>query len=98
MALAEGDSIAYLTAQHLQAPQHGARLSAIGHGPNATNLARRLCHHIDTWGTDRAAKPSITIYPTGSAPRNTGAQIVTRENSEMTITYAPRPALRPAPG
>ena len=87
MALAVGDSIAYLTARHLQAPEHGARLGAIGQGPNGASLAKRLCHHIDTWGADRAAKPSITVYPLGSAPQNTGAQIVTREHCEMTIVY-----------
>jgi protein-L-isoaspartate(D-aspartate) O-methyltransferase len=87
MALAEGDSIAYLTARHFEAPEHGARLGAIGQGPNGASLAKRLCHHIDTWGADRAAKPSITVYPLGSAPQNTGAQIVTREHCEMTIVY-----------
>jgi protein-L-isoaspartate(D-aspartate) O-methyltransferase len=87
MALAEGDSIAYLTAQHLHAPEYGSRLSAVGQGPNGASLARRLCHHIDTWGADRAAKPSIAIYPEGSAPPNTGAQIITREHCKMTIAY-----------
>jgi protein-L-isoaspartate(D-aspartate) O-methyltransferase len=88
MALAEGDSIAYLAAQHLETPEHGARLGAIGHGPNGANLAERLCHHIDTWGADRAAKPSITIYLPDSALRTTGAQIITREHCEMTVAYA----------
>jgi protein-L-isoaspartate(D-aspartate) O-methyltransferase len=87
MALAEGDSIAYLAARHLQAPEHGARLGAIGQGPNGASLAKRLCYHIDTWGADRAAKPKITVYPLGSAPQNTGAQIVTREHCQMTIVY-----------
>ena len=79
LALAEGDSIAYLAAQHLEAPEHGARLGAIGHGPNGASLAERLCHHIDTWGADRAAKPSITIYP-DSAPRPQ-ARRSSRENT-----------------
>ena len=86
MALAEGDSIAYLTAQHLQAPEHGARLGAIGHGPNGASLAERLCHHIDTWDTDRAAKPHITIYPY-TAPQTTDTQVITREHCAMTILY-----------
>jgi protein-L-isoaspartate(D-aspartate) O-methyltransferase len=86
MALAEGDSIAYLTARHLQAPEHGARLGAIGHGPDGASLAERLCHHIDTWGADRTAKPSITIYP-GSAPQATGPRVIRREHCRMTIVY-----------
>ena len=70
-------------------PSTRARLSAsgaIGHGPNGASLAERLCRHIDTWGADRAAKPSITIYP-DSAPQTAGAQVITREHCEMTVAY-----------
>ena len=38
---------------------------------------------IGTWGADRAAKPSITIYP-DSAPQTTGAQVITRERPALT--------------
>ena len=86
MALAEGDSIAYLTTRHLQAPEHGARLGAIGHGPDGASLAERLCRHIDTWDTDRTAKPRITIYP-DSAPASGGTQVIRREHCTMTIIY-----------
>jgi protein-L-isoaspartate(D-aspartate) O-methyltransferase len=87
MALAVGDSVAYLTAEHLQASGHGARLGAIGHGPNGVSLAERLCRHVTAWGADRTAKPSITIYPSGSAPRTAAAHVITREHCEMTIAY-----------
>jgi protein-L-isoaspartate(D-aspartate) O-methyltransferase len=86
LALAEGDSIAYLAAQRLEAPERGSRLGAIGHGPDGAGLAERLCRHIDTWGADRTAKPSITIYP-DSAPQTAGAQVITREHCEMTVAY-----------
>jgi protein-L-isoaspartate(D-aspartate) O-methyltransferase len=86
LALAEGDSIAYLAAQRVEAPERGARLGATGHGPNGAGLAERLCRHIDTWGADRTAKPSITIYP-DSAPKTVGAQVITREHCEMTVAY-----------
>jgi protein-L-isoaspartate(D-aspartate) O-methyltransferase len=86
LALAEGDSIAYLTAQRLEAPGHGTRLGAIGHGPNGASLAERLCNHIGTWGADRMAKPSITIY-SHSAPQTAGAQVIRREHCEMTVVY-----------
>jgi len=86
MALAEGGSIAYLAARHLQTPENGARLEAIGHGPDGASLAERLCHHISTWSTDRAARPSITIYP-DSAPQTAGAQVIIREHCEMTVVY-----------
>jgi protein-L-isoaspartate(D-aspartate) O-methyltransferase len=86
LALAEGDSVAYLTAQRLGAPGQGARLGAIGHGPNGASLAERLCNHIGTWGADRTAKPSITIYP-HSVPQTAGAQVIEREHCEMTVAY-----------
>jgi len=86
LALAEGDSIAYLAAQRLEAPGHGARLGAVGHGPDGASLAERLCRHIGTWGADRAAKPSITIYP-NSAPQTAGAHVIRREHCEMTVVY-----------
>jgi protein-L-isoaspartate(D-aspartate) O-methyltransferase len=85
-ALAEGDSIAYLAVQRLQAPEPSFRTGAIGHGPNGASLAERLCRHIETWGADRTAKPSITIYP-HSAPQTAGAQVIRREHCEMTVVY-----------
>jgi protein-L-isoaspartate(D-aspartate) O-methyltransferase len=86
MALAEGDSIAYLAAQRLEAPECGARLGAIGHGPNGARLAERLCRHIGTWAANRAAKPGITIYP-DSALKAAGVQVIRREHCEMTVAY-----------
>jgi protein-L-isoaspartate(D-aspartate) O-methyltransferase len=84
MALAEGGSIAYLAARQLQ---KGARLEAIGQGANGASLAERLCRHISTWGTDRAAKPSITIYPPASATHAAGTHVIMREHCEMTVAY-----------
>jgi protein-L-isoaspartate(D-aspartate) O-methyltransferase len=86
LALAEGDSVAYLAVQRLEAPESGFRAGAIGHGPDGARLAERLCRHIDTWGADRTAKPSITIYP-HSAPQTAAAQVIKREHCEMTVTY-----------
>jgi protein-L-isoaspartate(D-aspartate) O-methyltransferase len=87
MALAERQSIAYLTAQHLETPEQGTRLGAIGHGPDGANLAERLCRHIDTWGADRAAKPNITIYPADGPPLAPGNHVIAREHCQMTVAY-----------
>jgi protein-L-isoaspartate(D-aspartate) O-methyltransferase len=87
MALAEGDSLAYLVAQHLDSPQRGARLGAVGHGPRGVKFVERLCHHIESWNENRQAKPCITVYPANSAPRGSGSQIITRASCEMTVTY-----------
>ena len=80
LALAEGDSLAYLAVQRLEAPQSGFRAGAIGHGPDGAGLAERLCRHIDTWGADRAAKPAIAIYP-HSATQTAGAQVIRRDTA-----------------
>ena len=87
LALVEGDSVAYLAVQRLQAPESGFLTGAIGHGPNGANLAERLCHHIDTWGADRTAKPSITIYPPDAGRQTAGAEVITREHCKMIIVY-----------
>ena len=84
--LAEGGSIAYLAVQRLPAPEPSFRAGAIGHGPNGASLAERLCRHVHTWGADRAARPSITIYP-HSAPQTAGVQVIRREHCEMTVVY-----------
>ena len=86
LALAEGDSVAYLAAQRPQASEPSFRMGAIGHGPDGASLAMRLCRHVDAWGADRTAKPAITIYPL-SAPRTAGTQVITREHCEMTVVY-----------
>jgi protein-L-isoaspartate(D-aspartate) O-methyltransferase len=86
LALAEGDSVAYLAVQRLQTAEPSFRAGAIGHGPDGTSLAERLCNHIDTWGADRTAKPAITIYP-HSAPRTAGTQVIMREHCELTVMY-----------
>jgi protein-L-isoaspartate(D-aspartate) O-methyltransferase len=86
LALAEGGSLAYLAVRRLQAPESGFRAGAIGHGPDGASLAERLCRHIDAWGANRPAKPSITIYP-HSAANAAGAQVIKREHCEMTVAY-----------
>jgi hypothetical protein len=76
----------FLAVQRLQMPEPSFRLDAIGHGPDGVGLAERLCRHADTWGSDRTAKPAITIYP-HAADRTAGTQAITREHCEMTVTY-----------
>ena len=86
LALAEGDSIAYLASRRLPVTEPCFRMGAIGHGPDSASLAERLCHHLDTWSADRTAKPAIAIYP-NSAPQTAGMQVIAREHCEMTVTY-----------
>lgn len=75
-ALADGDSLAYLTLRRL--PDDGDRrrweLGATGYGPTAADLTRRLTDQIRAWDTDRTATPTITAYPIGTEqpPAGTG--------------------------
>jgi len=64
-AIVEGDSLAYLT---LRGPDPDAterrwELGAAGHGPAGAQLADRMCDQIRVWDRDRAAQPTITVYP-----------------------------------
>ena len=64
-ALAQGDSLAYLT---LRGPDPDTtprrwELGAKGHGPTGAQLAERLCEQIRAWDHDRTAQPIITAYP-----------------------------------
>jgi protein-L-isoaspartate(D-aspartate) O-methyltransferase len=66
-ALAEHDSLAYLTLRH--APEDGERpweLGATGHGPTGRVLAERLCDQIRAWDRSRSAAPQITAHPAGA--------------------------------
>lgn len=67
-ALAEGDSLAYLTLRRPapDATERRFELGATGHGPAGEQLAERLCVVIRVWGHDRAAQPTITAYPAGT--------------------------------
>ena len=70
-AVAEGDSLTYLT---LRGPDPDAterrwELGAIGHGPAGSRLAERLCEQIRAWGRDRSAQPVITAYPADTPDR-----------------------------
>ncbi len=82
-ALADGGSIAYLTYRF--AGDEGAELGAIGHGPNGTHLATRICDAIQTWNLDRDAQPTITAHP---AAHPTGETAIVKPNSQLVIAYS----------
>jgi protein-L-isoaspartate(D-aspartate) O-methyltransferase len=65
-ALAEGDSLAYLTVRRIEGAESRFELGAIGHGPHGQNLAEQLCDEIETWDQDPTAKPAIRAFPAGT--------------------------------
>ncbi|KAA9163332.1 methyltransferase, FxLD system [Amycolatopsis acidicola] len=64
-ALAEHDSLAYLTHRRINhGPQTGRyELGATGHGTRGPALAQRLSAAVKAWGTTRNDTPTITISP-----------------------------------
>ncbi|SNS94693.1 protein-L-isoaspartate(D-aspartate) O-methyltransferase [Actinacidiphila glaucinigra] len=67
-ALVVGESLAYLILRCEDSdPERPYRLGAAGYGPDAPDLACRLVEHIDAWGTDRDAVPTMTVVPAGAA-------------------------------
>jgi protein-L-isoaspartate(D-aspartate) O-methyltransferase len=87
-ALAEHDSLAYLTHRRINdGPQTGRyELGAIGHGNDGPALARRLNAAITAWSTARTDTPTITISPTSNDPA-TGVTI-NKGLTQLTVNFA----------
>jgi len=67
-ALVVGGSVAYMILQREDADlERPWRLGAAGYGPAGSDLARKLVEHIDAWGADRDAVPTMTIHSPGTA-------------------------------
>ncbi|MGH3623818.1 MAG: methyltransferase, FxLD system [Sciscionella sp.] len=87
-ALVADTSLAYLAHRRHNGPESRYELGAIGHGPHGTELAERLCEHIRTWDTDRAAMPTITANrkPRPQPPEPADTTVV-KTHSAITIVY-----------
>ncbi|MFD8787291.1 methyltransferase, FxLD system [Kitasatospora sp. NPDC059599] len=88
-ALAEGDSLAYLTLTRREI-EGSVRfeLGATGHGPAGRHLADRLCDRIRLWDGARDARPTITLHPAGTPDDQTGGgYIIDKPGVRMTISY-----------
>lgn len=87
LALAEGNSLAYLVFERLSDEQSRSRLGAVGHGPRGADLAQRLCWHIEAWGADRGAAPTITVYPEGVSTAVPEDNVIRREHCQLVVSY-----------
>jgi protein-L-isoaspartate(D-aspartate) O-methyltransferase len=87
-AVAQGDSLAYLT---LRRASNGARrweLGAVGYGPRATNLATRICAQIRAWNSDRTTQPAITAYPAhASAPPGASGCLISKPHTRLHLNF-----------
>jgi protein-L-isoaspartate(D-aspartate) O-methyltransferase len=91
-ALIAGSSLAYFTTRRLNNPTRVAELGAVGHGPQGPELAKRLCHHIQTWNQDRNAQPTITASLTSTAVSEhaVDTQEIVKSHTRLTITTSGR--------
>ncbi|WNV83903.1 methyltransferase, FxLD system [Umezawaea sp. Da 62-37] len=89
-ALAEGDSLAYLTFRRVDPDEAGdarAELGAIGHGPAGEPLAQRLCDQIHSWGQDRAAEPVVTVHPAATLDEQVvGGHVIDKRWTRVVVT------------
>ncbi|MFC0039526.1 methyltransferase, FxLD system [Actinomadura rayongensis] len=86
-AVAEGDSLAYLASRRAE-DGTGWQMGAIGHGPRGAELAGRLVRQIDLWHEDRAAQPSVALFPAGTPDdQRTGDVVINKRDSRMTFTW-----------
>ncbi|MFD9595734.1 methyltransferase, FxLD system [Kitasatospora sp. NPDC059973] len=88
-ALAEGESLAYLTLTRRET-EDGVRfeLGAAGHGPAGQRLADRLCDEIRRWDTARDARPTVTLYPAGTTDEQIGSRyVIDKPSIRMAIAY-----------
>ncbi|AXX28958.1 hypothetical protein KCV87_12280 [Actinosynnema pretiosum subsp. pretiosum] len=88
-ALAEGDSLAYLTLRRPapDATERRFELGATGHCPTGEQLAERLCVVIRAWGHDRAAQPTITAYPADTPDKDlAGGQVIDKRFIRLVVS------------
>ncbi|MEV7012925.1 methyltransferase, FxLD system [Streptosporangium sp. NPDC051022] len=88
-ALAEGDSLAYLTLtrREVEGPTRW-ELGATGHGAAGRHLAERLCEQIRAWDRARDARPTITLYPARTPDdQSGGGYVIDKPGVRMVIAY-----------
>ncbi|MEU0519728.1 methyltransferase, FxLD system [Streptosporangium sp. NPDC006007] len=88
-ALAEGDSLAYLTLTRREI-EGSVRfeLGATGHGPAGRHLADRMCDQIRLWDKARGARPTITLHPAGMPDGKIGGgYVINKPGVRMVIAY-----------
>lgn len=86
-AIIENGSLAYLTIRRAAGTPGRWDLGAAAHGPDARDLAERLCAVIDTWSESRTTQPAILAYRTGDLDTGEQRYTVLKELTAITITY-----------
>ncbi|GAA3873540.1 hypothetical protein GCM10022243_43360 [Saccharothrix violaceirubra] len=94
-ALVDGQSLAYLTSRRREEGDDVRwELGAIAHGPDAAELAGRLCAEVRDWSAERdARKPTLLIYPAGTPDGDLAdGTVIDKTHSRFVLTYDYVPA------
>ncbi|WP_165966442.1 methyltransferase, FxLD system [Actinomadura sp. 7K507] len=88
-ALAEHDSLAYLTSRRAtDGPPSRWEIGAIGHGPRGAELAERITQHTRDWRAAPDAQPHITIHPADTPDEHLPAGLhIVKHDSHMVFTW-----------
>lgn len=87
-AVAEGDSLAYLTLRRASDRARRWELGAAGYGPHAADLADRICGQIRAWSSDRTAQPVITAYPAAtSVPSGVTGCVIDKPHTRLHVNF-----------
>jgi len=84
---AERGSLAYFTYRRLACGEDRSELGAIGHGPDGAKLADRIAEHIRTWDHDRAAVPTLAVFPAGTPDRLTTRTVIDKRHTRLTFSW-----------
>jgi protein-L-isoaspartate(D-aspartate) O-methyltransferase len=86
-ALLDTGSLAYLTLRRVVDPDTTRwELGAVGHGPDGTDLANRICQQVHAWNNHRDATATITARPAGAGPAHAGPAIH-KPHTTLTVDY-----------
>ncbi len=72
---------------HLAGGEDRSELGAIGHGPDGAELADRITEHIRTWDQDRAAVPTLAVFPAGTPDRFTTRTVIDKRHTRLTFSW-----------
>jgi protein-L-isoaspartate(D-aspartate) O-methyltransferase len=89
-AIIDRDSLAYFASRRQDDHPHGPRwkLGAVGHGPQGSWLAARICDQITAWGKNREVSPKIAIHlPPAEGLESGNALVITKRHVQITIAY-----------
>lgn len=88
-ALVVGESLAYMILlREDEDAEQPWRVGAAGYGPDGSALAHKLVAHIEAWGADREALPTMAIHP-AAGPLNGPEEghVISKNESSVVLAH-----------